>query len=197
MNDIFKKITKNYIMINYEYYNPELIDYYKLFKSIFVKSKMGHYGCTRDGLFNIKYLQWIISDFQVSKKRFINDTQKISVLFNGGTGGQFDRRNFEAVVSLINNYKDHDVEFTIKLNSKIKKWSNKILKNNLKLLKKDPRVKIIIDTFDRKYYKNFIESFDINANVEDVGSFEAVCYTFTRTHLYSPIPFLGLYFLRV
>ena len=188
MNDIFEKTIKNYIMINYEYYNPELIDYYKLFKCVFVKSKTGSNGCKKDALHNIKYLQWIISDFDISEKKLINDTQKISVLFNGGTGGRFDRRNFEAVVQLINNYKDDDVEFTIKLNSKIKKWSNKILKHNLKILKKDPRVRIIRDTFDRKYYKNFIKSFDINLAP---SKFEGYGLTLLES-MYSRVPTITL-----
>ena len=46
--------------------------------------------------------------------------------------------------------------------SKIKRWSNRILNKNIKSLKKDSRVEIIIQNYDRNDYKQFIKSFDIN-----------------------------------
>ena len=80
-----------YLMINFEYYNIELMKLYKLFKTIFIKSKTAYQECLKDGLNNTQYLQWILSDFNIKKERLIDDNDKIKVLFNGGTGGYLDR----------------------------------------------------------------------------------------------------------
>lgn len=161
--EAISKFNSNiYLMINFEYYDISLIPFYKLFKSIFVKSKEAYNECKKDGLNNIQYLQWILSDFKIYKENLIKNSKKIKVLFNGGTGGYLDRRNLESIISLITNYPDDDVEFVIKMSKKIRRWSKKILKKNINILKKDYRVTIIIDDYERNKYKNFIKSFDIN-----------------------------------
>ena len=162
IQQIAKSNSNLYLMINFEYYDTRLIEFYKLFKTIFVKSQFAYKECQEDGLNNIKYLQWILSDFTLSKERLLDNSKKIKVLFNGGTGGHLDRRNLEAVLNLIAKYPDDDVEFVIKMASKIKRWSNRILNKNIKSLKKDSRVEIIIQNYDRNDYKQFIKSFDIN-----------------------------------
>ena len=159
---VSKLDIKIFLMINFEYYNIKFIRYYKLFNFIFLKSKEAYNICKDDGLDNIDYIQWILSDFEVCQPSFIDKSKKIKVLFNGGTGGYLDRRNLESIIKLIQNYKDDDVEFTIKMAKKIRRWSNKILNKNLYKLNSDTRVKIIVDDFDRNKYKNFIKSFDIN-----------------------------------
>jgi len=149
-------------MVNYEYYESKKINLYNIFKTIYVKSKIAYKGCLNDGLKNIKYLQWILSDFSISNIRLLQQNEKVRVLFNGGTGGYLDRRNLESIVKLIENYTDKDVFFTIKLNSKLRRWTKRIYKQYLKKLTNDPRVEIITDTFDRIEYKKFIRSYDIN-----------------------------------
>ena len=157
-----KSLSKLYLMVNFEYYDIRLIQFYKLFKTIFVKSQFAYKECQKDGLNNIKYLQWILSDFIVNEERLLNDNEKIKVLFNGGTGGYLDRRNLESVLNLITKYPNDDVEFVIKMAGKIRRWSNRILNKHIKSLKEDSRVKIIIQNYDRNTYKKFIKSFDIN-----------------------------------
>lgn len=183
------KINSNiYLMINFEYYDTSLIPFYKLFKSIFIKSKEAYNECKKDGLNNIQYLKWILSDFNIYKETLIGNSKKIKVLFNGGTGGYLDRRNLESIVSLIVNYPDDDVEFVIKMAKKIRRWSNKILKKNLNFLKKDYRVTIIIDDFERIEYKNFIKSFDINLAP---SKFEGFGLTLLES-MYSRVPTITL-----
>ena len=160
--DISKITSNTYLMINYEYYKPDKFKLYNLFKIIYVKSKTAYTGCINDGLKNIMYLQWILSDFSISDVRPINQNEKVKVLFNGGTGGYLDRRNLESVTALIKNYKQDDVIFTVKLNSKMRRWTKRIFKKNCELLSNDDRVEIILDTFNRSQYKKFIKSYDIN-----------------------------------
>ena len=188
IEDISKFNTNLYLMINFEYYDIELIPFYKLFKSIFIKSKTAYEECKRDGLNNIIYLQWILSDFNINKERLINETDKVKVLFNGGTGGYLDRRNLESVIKLINNYPDEDVEFVIKMDSKIRRWSNKILKKNINQLENDDRVNIIIENFNRELYKDFIKYFDINLAP---SKFEGFGLTILES-MYSRVPTMTL-----
>ncbi len=162
LSNISLKTSNIYLMINYEYYEPKKIKLYSLFKTIYVKSRVAYKGCLDDGLKNIKYLQWILSDFSISDERLIQQDERVRVLFNGGTGGYLDRRNLESIVKLIENYKDRDVLFTIKLNSKLRRWTKRVYKQYFKNLTNDSRVEIITDTFGRDEYKSFIKSYDIN-----------------------------------
>ena len=40
---------------------------------------------------------------------------KIKVIFNGGTGGFKDRRNLESIINLLRDYRDNNINLTIKL----------------------------------------------------------------------------------
>ncbi len=182
--NISSKTSNIYLMINYEYYESKKIRLYSFFKTIYVKSRVAYKGCLDDGLKNIKYLQWILSDFSISDERLIQKDEKVRILFNGGTGGYLDRRNLESVVKLIENYKESDVFFTIKLNSKLRRWTKRIYKLNFKNLSNDSRVEIITNTFDRTEYKRFIKSYDINLAP---SKFEGYGLTLLES-LYSRVP---------
>jgi len=188
LENILKSNQNLYLMINFEYYDIELIPFYKLFKTIFIKSKQAYEECKKDDLKNIVYLQWILSDFEINQEIPLKEDQKVKVLFNGGTGGYLDRRNLEAVINLIKNYTDNDVEFVIKMAKKMRRWSNRILKKNMSLLKKDSRVTIIIDNYERSDYKNFIKSFDLNLAP---SKFEGFGLTLLES-MYSRVPTITL-----
>ena len=157
---ILEKTDYSFLMLNYEYYKTEENQYHKLFNKIFCKSKIALNGCKSDGLNNIIYLQWILSDFPILAPSKCKD--KIKVLFNGGTGGLQDRRNFESIIYLIKNYHDCDVEFTLKFTSKIRRWTKKILKKNMKFIKSDNRIKLIQENYNREQYQNLLNDNDIN-----------------------------------
>ena len=65
LSNILSKTSNIFLMVNYEYYEPKKIESYSIFKTIYVKSKIAYKGCLNDGLKNIKYLQWILSDFSI------------------------------------------------------------------------------------------------------------------------------------
>ena len=53
--------TQNiYLMINYEYYEKNLYEEYKLFKTVFCKSKEAHSNCINDGIKKALYMPWIL-----------------------------------------------------------------------------------------------------------------------------------------
>jgi len=157
---ILTQTNNSYLMLNYEYYLTEENNYHQLFKKVFCKSKIALYGCKKDGLQNLIYLPWILWDFPILKPKKCN--KKINVLFNGGTGGLRDRRNFESVIYLIKNYTDDDVVFTLKFTSKIRRWTKKILKKNMNLIKSDSRIILISENYDRKQYQELLNKNDIN-----------------------------------
>ena len=162
LQSISEKCSNLYLMINYEYFEKSNLKYYKLFRKIFCKSMVAYKGCQSFGLKNIKYKPWILYDFPIlsNAQNFVGD--KVQVLFNGGTGGFKDRRNFGAVVELIKNYPDEDVHFTIKFIEHIRRWSKAILKRNWKYLKSNPRVTVIQKDMNREEYIQFLQGFDLN-----------------------------------
>ena len=153
--------TKNiYLMINYEYYDKEFYNDYILFKKIFCKSKYAYKKCIEDGLTNAKYMPWILWNFPISNLKENEDI--IKVVFNGGTGGYKDRRNLSAVINLFKDYKETNVHLTIKLTNDLRRWTKKILKNNLSFIKSDDRITLIQDTMNRFEYIDFLKQFDLN-----------------------------------
>ena len=159
---ISENCSNLYLMINYEYFEKSELKFYKLFQKIFCKSKIAYESCQSLGLKSLKYMQWILYDFPIlSESKSITD-DKIQVLFNGGTGGYKDRRNFGAVTELIKNYNDNDVYFTIKFTENIRRWSKAILSKNWKYLKNDSRVTIIKENMSRAEYIKFLKGFDLN-----------------------------------
>ena len=157
---ILEKTNNSYLMLNYEYYSSKENYYHNLFSKIFCKSKIALDGCIKDGLNNLTYLPWILWNFPIAKTNKCNKI--INVLFNGGTGGLKDRRNFESIIHLIKNYNDPDVTFTLKFTSKIRRWTKKILKKNMKLIDSDDRVKLICENYQRKEYQELLSANDIN-----------------------------------
>ena len=160
LNKIIEKTENLYLMINYEYYSPEENNYHKLFKKIFCKSMIAFVGCKNDGLTNLKYLPWILWNFPITEPTLIGEN--IKVVFNGGTGGLQDRRNFAAIVDLINNYSDSDVEFILKFTTNIRRWTKKIININLDVFEKDKRINLICSDLNRSQYQNFLIGNDIN-----------------------------------
>ena len=154
-------ITKNiYLMINYEYYERDLITYYQLFKKVFCKSKHAFDQCKNDGLNNLVYMPWILWNFPISNVKNLNE--KIQIIFNGGTGGYKDRRNLESIINLFKDYQGNDVELTIKLTDTLRRWTQKILNKNYSFIKNDDRITLIQQMMDRNEYINFLKNFDIN-----------------------------------
>ena len=160
LEKILNKINHSYLMINYEYYLSEENRYHKLFTKIFCKSKIAFQGCKNDGLQNLTYLPWILWNFPILQPNKCNKI--VNVLFNGGTGGLNDRRNFESIIYLIKNYTDDDVIFTLKFTSKIRRWTKKILKKNMNLIKLDDRIILICENYDRSQYQKLLNKNDIN-----------------------------------
>jgi len=153
--------TENiYLMINYEYYDRDLIPYYKLFKKVFCKSKYAYERCKNDGLDNIIYMPWILWNFPIA--RVTNLNKKIKIIFNGGTGGYKDRRNLESIINLFKDYKNDDVELTIKLTDNLRRWTKKILNKNYSFIKNDDRITLIQQMMNRNEYIDFLKNFDIN-----------------------------------
>ena len=56
-----------YLMINYEYYETNLYNYYKLFNAIFCKSRSAFDSCLNDNLDNAIYMPWILWEFPIAK----------------------------------------------------------------------------------------------------------------------------------
>ncbi|MBC8300206.1 MAG: glycosyltransferase [Candidatus Cloacimonetes bacterium] len=160
LKKILNKINHSYLMINYEYYLSEENSYHKLFTKIFCKSKIAFHGCKNDGLQNLIYLPWILWNFPILQPNKCNKI--VNVLFNGGTGGLNDRRNFESIIYLIKNYTGNDVIFTLKFTSKIRRWTKKILKKNMNLIKLDDRIILICENYDRNQYQKLLNENDIN-----------------------------------
>lgn len=160
LHNVKSKCKAMFLMINYEYYDSSYIDYYKQFDKLYCKSKIAIEGCKNDGLNNYYYMPWILWNHPINEITPIG--KKVKVLFNGGTGGYKDRRNFESVVNLLKNYLDDDIEVTIKLTKKIRGWTKKIFKKNIKFLKSDKRVTLIQDNMNKNIYINFLNDFDIN-----------------------------------
>ena len=160
LKKILNKTNHSYLMINYEYYLVEENNYHKLFTKIFCKSKIAFQGCKKDGLQNSIYLPWILWNFPISQP--IKCNKIVNVLFNGGTGGLNDRRNFESIIYLIKNYSNNDVNFTLKFTSKIRRWTKKILKKNMNLIKSDDRIILICENYDRSQYQQLLNNNDIN-----------------------------------
>ena len=160
INAIASKTKKLYLMINYEYYDKNFYNHYILFKQIFCKSKSAYKQCLKDGLPNLKYMPWILWNFPIAKPK--ENEKIIKVVFNGGTGGYKDRRNLNAVINLFKDYKSSNVHLTIKLTKDLRRWTKKILKNNLSFIKSDYRITLIQDTMNRIEYINFLKKFDIN-----------------------------------
>ena len=160
INDLKNKCKAMYLMINYEYYDSSYINYYKQFDRLYCKSKIAIDGCKRDGLKNYYYMPWILWNHPIKKVNQIGE--KVKVLFNGGTGGYKDRRNLESIIALLKNYGDADIEVTIKLTKKMRGWTRKIFKKNIKFLKSDKRITLIQDNMDKSEYINFLNTFDVN-----------------------------------
>ena len=160
LKKITNKTNYSYLMINYEYYNDKENDYHKQFNKIFCKSKVAFKGCKNDGLKNSTYLPWILWNFPILHptkcKKIVN------VLFNGGTGGLKDRRNFESIIYLIKNYSQDNVRFTLKFTSKIRRWTKKILKKNMHLINEDNRINLICENYNRNQYQELLNKNDIN-----------------------------------
>ena len=154
-------ITNNlHLMVNFEYYEKEHYEYYKLFKNIYCKSMFAFNFLKKDGLSNIVYMPWILWNFPISNVKNIGE--KIKVVFNGGTGGYKDRRNLESVINLFKDYQNNDVEITIKLTKDLRRWTKKVLRKNLNFIKSDSRIHLIQETMTRDEYIVFLNSFDIN-----------------------------------
>jgi len=156
-------VTKNlFHMVNYEFYEPDLQEQFKLYKNIFCKSKIALDGLRADGLSNVSYQPWILYDFPIGEYRPIADTGLLKILFNGATGGYKERRNLAAVVQLIEDYKKDDVNFTLKLTKRVQRWSRSILKKHAALLANDPRVTLIQEDLSHPEYISFLSEFDVN-----------------------------------
>ena len=160
IKQIKEKAKAIYLMINYEYYESDYIQYYELFDVIYCKSKNAIEGCAKDGLKNHFYMPWILWNHPIKEVRPVD--KKIKVLFNGGTGGYKDRRNLASIINLLKNYTDDDIEMTIKLTKKMRSWTKKIYKKNIKFLKSDLRVSLIQDNMNKNEYIDFLNNFDIN-----------------------------------
>ena len=182
LKKIINKTNHSYLMINYEYYNPEENNYHKLFKKIFCKSKIAFQGCMEDGLNNSTYLPWILWNFPILQPTKCNKI--VNVLFNGGTGGFKDRRNFESIIYLIKNYSQDNVRFTLKFTSKIRRWTKKILQKNIHLINSDDRIILICENYNRKQYQELLNKNDINLAP---SKFEGFGLTLLEA-LYSRIP---------
>ena len=160
ITSILEKTENIYLMINYEYYEKELVELYKKFKVVFCKSTYALNQCKIDGLNNIKYMPWILWDFPISEIKPISD--KIKIVFNGGTGGYKDRRNLQSIINLFKDYTNDNVDLTIKLTNSLRRWTKRILYKNRNFVESDNRISLIQDTFDRSYYMKFLKSYDIN-----------------------------------
>jgi len=155
------EITKNlYLMINYEYYDRDLLKYYNLFKTIFCKSQYAYEECKKDKLDFVKYMPWILWEFPVTNVKQLDE--KIKIIFNGGTGGYKDRRNLESVINLFKDYVDDNVELTIKLTKDLRRWTKRILSRNKSFINNDNRINLIQATYNRQEYIEFLKQFDIN-----------------------------------
>ena len=153
---ISKRTNQLFHMVNYEYYDKVLLPYHQMFKSIFCKSLIGFEGCKNDGLNNAVHMPWILHDFPLYDYTQLSSSNIIQVIFNGGTGGYRERRNLKSIIERIDNYPDEDVQFTIKLTTKLQRWTNKVLKQNNKYLLKDKRVKLVQEDFSRSEYIEFL-----------------------------------------
>ena len=160
INDLKNKCKAMYLMINYEYYDSSYINFYKQFDRLYCKSKIAIDGCKRDGLKNYYYMPWILWNHPIKKVNQIGE--KVKVLFNGGTGGYKDRRNLESIISLLKNYKDDDIDVTIKVTKKMRSWTKNIYNRNKKFIKNDCRIALLRDNMDKTEYINFLNTFDVN-----------------------------------
>ena len=160
LSRILEKTEHSYLMLNYEYYTSDDNDYHMLFNKIFCKSKIAFEGCKEDGLNNLKYLPWILWNFPIAQPSPLGEN--IKVIFNGGTGGFQDRRNFASIIDLLKNYSDDDVEFILKFTSDIRRWTKKIINKNLDFIKCDKRTQLICSDLNRSQYQSFLIGNDIN-----------------------------------
>ena len=160
LSRILEKTEHSYFMLNYEYYTSDDNNYHMLFNKIFCKSKIAFEGCKEDGLNNLKYLPWILWNFPVAQPSPLGEN--IKVIFNGGTGGFQDRRNFASIINLLKDYSDDDVEFILKFTSDIRRWTKKIINKNLDFIKCDKRTQLICSDLNRAQYQSFLIGNDIN-----------------------------------
>ena len=160
LSRILGKIEHSYLMLNYEYYTPNDNNLHKLFNKIFCKSLIAFEGCKEDGLNNLKYLPWILWNFPIAQPTRLE--KNIKVIFNGGTGGFQDRRNFASIVDLLKDYSDDDVEFILKFTSDIRRWTKRILNKNLDFIKCDKRIQLICSDLNRSQYQSLLIGKDIN-----------------------------------
>ena len=160
LNEISKITDYLYLMINYEYYDRDLLEYYKLFKTIFCKSKYAYKECKNDKLELVEYMPWILWEFPIANVKPIDG--KIKIIFNGGTGGYKDRRNLESIINLFKDYTDDNVQLTIKLTKDLRRWTKRILSKNRLYINNDSRIHLVEETYNREQYISFLKEFDIN-----------------------------------
>ena len=162
VNEISLRTNQLFHMVNYEYYDKDLLSYHKLYQGIFCKSLIGFQGCKKDGLNNAVYMPWILHDFPLYDYTPLSSSNIIKIIFNGGTGGYKERRNLESIIKLIKKYPYNDVLFTIKLTKNIQRWTKNILKQNRNYLIEDKRIKIVQEDFSREKYIDFLSKYDLN-----------------------------------